>query len=116
MEKSKNLTITETRKKLFEIVEKVQMPGTSYVITERGNPKAVLLSFDEYESLIETLDILQEDPNLTQEINKAHKEFERGEYYFLEERNGEFTYKKFSSGVLKKFDKAAKKNTGKRSD
>lgn len=35
--------------------------GGEYVITDRGRPVAVVLSHDEYESLVETINILSDD-------------------------------------------------------
>lgn len=50
--------LTEVRDKLREIVDDVVTTGTTYTITRHGRPVAVVLSHDEYESLIETMNIL----------------------------------------------------------
>jgi antitoxin YefM len=52
--------LTEVRDKLREIVDDVVETGTEYTITRHGRPVAVVLSFDEYESLVETLNILSD--------------------------------------------------------
>lgn len=53
--------LTEVRDKLREIVDDVVTTGTTYTITRHGRPVAVVLSHDEYESLIETMNILADD-------------------------------------------------------
>lgn len=51
---------TEVRDKLREIVDDVVATGDTYTITRHGRPMAVIVSADEYESLIETLNILSD--------------------------------------------------------
>jgi prevent-host-death family protein len=53
--------LTEVRDRLREIVDEVVATGEYYVITRHGRPLAVVLAHDEYESLIETLNILSDD-------------------------------------------------------
>jgi antitoxin YefM len=51
---------TEVRDKLREILDDVVATGDTYTITRHGRPMAVIVSADEYESLIETLNILSD--------------------------------------------------------
>jgi prevent-host-death family protein len=53
MKTKTTLPITEARKKIFSIVQEVQKVHTSYTLTERGKPTAVILSAENYESLVE---------------------------------------------------------------
>lgn len=53
--------LTEVRDNLREIVDTVVETGEAYTITRHGHPTAVILGYDEYESLIETLNILSDD-------------------------------------------------------
>jgi prevent-host-death family protein len=50
--------LTEVRDNLREIVDDVVETGNVYTITRHGRPVAVVLSHDEYESLVETMNIL----------------------------------------------------------
>ena len=52
--------LTEVRDRLSEIIEDVSVQGTEWVITRHGRPVAVIVGADEYESLIETLNILSD--------------------------------------------------------
>lgn len=46
------LSISEARKKFFSIADDVQAPDTYYTLTERGRPKAVIVSADRFEALV----------------------------------------------------------------
>ena len=78
------ITISEARKRIFEIAEDVQKPGKQYTLTENGRPKIVVMSAEEFESWKETLDVMRDFPDLKNDISLAHKEYERGEYTTLE--------------------------------
>lgn len=51
---------TEVRDRLREILDDVSETGNQYTITRHGRPVAVIVSADEYESLMETLNILSD--------------------------------------------------------
>ncbi len=53
--------LTEVRDNLKQIVDDVVSTGDEYVITRHGKPLAVVLSYDEYESLVESLNLLSDD-------------------------------------------------------
>lgn len=57
--------LTEVRERLSEIIDDVSSRGTEMTITKHGRPVAIILGFDEYESLIETLNILSDDETLS---------------------------------------------------
>ncbi len=80
----KILPITKAREDLPKIVGRAKRLLRKYVITVNGVPEAVLMSHDEYESLMETLDILSE-PGALDDIKKAQKELKKGKYVTLEE-------------------------------
>lgn len=43
------ITITEARKRLFEISDEVQKDGNIYIITVKGKPSMVLMSAKDFE-------------------------------------------------------------------
>ena len=57
--------LTEVRERLSEVVDEVLTEGTEMTITKHGRPVAVILGIDEYESLIETLNILSDPDTMT---------------------------------------------------
>lgn len=67
--------LTEVRDNLREIVDTVVATGEAYTITRHGRPTAVILGFDEYESLIETLNILSDDDAMSA-IEDGARDFE----------------------------------------
>ncbi len=78
------LPISEARKKIFEMAEKVQKPSTHYILTEKGRPKVAFMSAEEFESWQETLEAIRDFPDLEKDIKKAEKEYKRGDYSTLE--------------------------------
>lgn len=48
-----------------------------YVVTKRGKPVIVMLSVDDYESLMETLDLLA-DPKAMAGLRKGHEDLRKG--------------------------------------
>jgi len=84
MDTKTTLPISEARKKIFKIAEKVQKPATHYTLTEKGRPKAVIISAEEFESWQETLEVMRDFPDLEKDIKKAEREYKKGNYLTLE--------------------------------
>lgn len=74
---TKTLPISEVKTKLPSLVKGVAERDDEVVITRRGRPAAILLSMDEYEGLLETLEILS-DPKAVAQIRKNLAYFRRG--------------------------------------
>jgi len=53
--------LTEVRDNLSEIIDGVSSTGSEWIVTRHGKPVAVIMGYDEYESLIETINILSDD-------------------------------------------------------
>ena len=80
MNQTTTISITEARKRLFQIAKEVQIPGRSYTLTENGKPKAVIISFEEFDSLKETIDVLTEFPDLKKDMEQVEKDIKSGDY------------------------------------
>lgn len=80
MDQTTTISITEARKRLFQIAKDVQTPGRSYTLTENGKPKAIIISFEEFDSLKETIEVLTEFPDLKKDMEEAEKAVKTGEY------------------------------------
>lgn len=74
------LSISEARKKIFEIAENVQKPSRYYTLTEKGRPKVVIMSAEEFESWQETLEVMQIFPDLEKDIKETKRDYRSGEY------------------------------------
>ncbi|MBW2990898.1 type II toxin-antitoxin system Phd/YefM family antitoxin [Candidatus Woesearchaeota archaeon] len=79
------LPISEARKEIFKIADKVQKTSNYYTLTEKGKPKAVILSAKDFESWQETLEVIKDFPNLEKDIEKSEREYKKGDYLTLEE-------------------------------
>ena len=78
-----SLTATEARQRFFGLLKSAARGHRVYRITHNDGD-AVLLSQEDYDSLIETLELLS-TPNMARSIRKARREIERGETYSLED-------------------------------
>lgn len=78
---SSTLSFIDVRGDLREAIDKVMRTGGEVIITSHGKPIAVLLTHDEYESLVETVDILSDDEAMAaiaeSEAEFAAKNFSR---------------------------------------
>lgn len=74
---TKSITLKKLRPSLPRVVDEVDSKMDRFVITKRGKPVAMMMSIDDYESLLETLSILS-DPKLMKNIKQAQKEIRRG--------------------------------------
>ena len=69
------VTLTEAKAHLTQLLREVQELGEQIVITRSGRPAGVLVSVDEYEGLLETLEILV-DPELSRAVRQGLREAE----------------------------------------
>lgn len=65
------LNITVAKQKLLELARRNKELGECFILIKNGEPISALLPFEEYESLLETLDILEEEPNILALLKKA---------------------------------------------
>jgi prevent-host-death family protein len=73
---STTLPLAEVRERLSPIVTSVERTHERVVITKNGRPAAVLIAYEDLESLDETLEILA-DPDAVAEIREALADPER---------------------------------------
>ncbi len=71
------ISISDARENLPSIIDSISKTLTRCLLTVHGQPKAVLLSVEELESLEETAEILS-IPGAKQSIKKGLKEAKRG--------------------------------------
>lgn len=115
MKTKTTLPITELRKDLFNILDRIEKTGELYTITENGKPKAVVMSAENFESWQETLEVMKEFPDLPKRIKETERDIKTGkykEYTTLEEllaREG-FVFKDKSAKSYEVSSKAAKRS------
>ena len=74
---SRTLPISEVKARLPELVAGVQDKEEEIIVTRNGRPAAVLINFDEYERVRETLSILA-DPEFSKSVQKGRSYFAKG--------------------------------------
>jgi len=70
---SETVPLSKAKAFLSELIRRVKEEHESFAITHRGKIEGVLLSIDEYESLVETLEILS-DSDLMASIGRGLKD------------------------------------------
>ena len=74
---SKTLPISEVKARLPELVTDVVQREEEIVVTRNGKPAAVLVGYDEFERLKETLDVLS-DRRLMKQVRDSERYFAKG--------------------------------------
>ena len=74
---SKTMPISEVKTRLPELVSGIEQREDEIVVTRNGKPAAVLVNYDEYERLKETLDILS-DPVSMRQIAQSKRFYAKG--------------------------------------
>ena len=78
------ISIRELRPKLSNVLKHIHSKFARYVITRKGKPEAILISIEDYESLVETLEI-ESDKALMKRLKKAEGDLKAGKGTTLEE-------------------------------
>lgn len=74
------ISISEARKRIFDIADEVQAPNKVYTLTADGRPKVVIMSAEEYESWMETMEVLREFPDIDKDIAETDEAVRTGVY------------------------------------
>ena len=69
---SRTMPISEVKTRLPELVSGVQEREEEIVVTRNGKPAAVLVNYDDYERLKDTLDVLS-DPALMKQVGQSKR-------------------------------------------
>jgi len=78
---SKTMPISEVKTRLPELVSGVEEREEEIVVTRNGKPAAVLVNYNEYERLKDTLDVLS-DPAVMKQIAQSKS-------FYAKKRQGE---------------------------
>jgi len=78
------IPISEARKRIFQLAKEVQRPSVFYTLTDKGTPKAVIISAQDFESWQETIEIMNIFPNWEKDIQAAEEDYKKGRTISLE--------------------------------
>jgi antitoxin YefM len=84
----RTLPVTEARQTLPLLVSRMRRLMDRTIITRKGKPEAVLMSFEEYESWVETLELLSR-PETVRGIREGLADLKAGRRVSFEEAFGE---------------------------
>ncbi|MFA5144015.1 MAG: type II toxin-antitoxin system Phd/YefM family antitoxin [Candidatus Omnitrophota bacterium] len=74
---TKSVTLKTLRPRLPQIIDEIDSKMDRFIVTRRGKPVAMIMSVDDYESILETIDILS-DKKLVKKIKKAESDIRKG--------------------------------------
>ena len=78
------ITLKALRPGLPEVIKDIDTKLDRYIVTKRGKPVTVMMSPDDYEGLLETIEILS-DKEAVKRIKKAKLQIKEGRTVSLEE-------------------------------
>ena len=77
------ITLKELRPELPLVIKDIDTKLDRYIVTKRGKPVAIMMSPDDYEGLLETIDILS-GKETARRIKKAKREIKENKTVSLE--------------------------------
>ena len=83
----KNISTRSLRANLANVIKDVKTNFDRYIILRRGEPEAIIMSIDDYEGWLETIEIMS-DKKAMADIKKAKKELREGKFHTFKEAFG----------------------------
>lgn len=74
---TKIVTLKTLRPRLPRIIDEIDSKMDRFIITRRGKPVALMMAIDDYESILETLDILS-NSKLAKRLKTAEIDVKKG--------------------------------------
>ena len=71
------IALKELRPELPDVINDIDRKLDRYIVTKRGRPVVVMMSVDDFEGLMETIEILS-DKQAVKRIRKAEAEIKQG--------------------------------------
>ena len=78
--------VTQVRSRLKELLEGIRERGDTVAITRDGVPEAVMLSYEHFDALMETMEILA-DRDLMAQIERSKEDFKAGRVHDFDPEN-----------------------------
>lgn len=74
------LPVTDVKQRFLELLKKVEIYHEVVTITKKGVPKGILLGIEDFESLVETVEILS-DRRIMKSLERSRKQSQKGKFY-----------------------------------
>ncbi|MEW6097530.1 MAG: type II toxin-antitoxin system Phd/YefM family antitoxin [bacterium] len=78
------VSLKKLRPELPKVIKDIDTKLDRYIITRRGEPVAIMMSPEDYEGILETIDILS-NKEVVKRIKKAKQEIKEGNTISLED-------------------------------
>lgn len=75
--KTTELTIVDARRELMSLPEKLEDGPTAVRVTRRGKPVLAIMSWEDYEALMETIEVMS-DPAAMEQLRKGIQDMKEG--------------------------------------
>lgn len=85
---SKTIPLKEARAKFSSLVDKADRLSERFIVTKNGTPKAVVMGADEFESWVETLELMA-NPKAVKALDQGLKEAKAGKFRSFKDVFGE---------------------------
>ena len=85
---NKTIPLKEARAKFSKLVDRVDQLSDRYIVTKNGTPKAVVMSAEEFESWVETLEFMS-NPKAVKALEQGLKEAKAEKFHSFKEVFGE---------------------------
>lgn len=85
---NRTIPLKEARAKFSKLVDRVDQLSDRYIVTKNGTPKAVVMSAEEFESWVETLEFMS-NPKAVKALEQGLKEAKAGKFHSFKEVFGE---------------------------
>ena len=79
---------SKLRSQVLKLIKELSQAPDQYIITHNGAPAATLISYEEYRSLLATVDVVT-DPELVRGIRESRKDKRLGKVHSFEDVFGE---------------------------
>jgi antitoxin YefM len=78
------IPVTKAKSNLLNLIRKLENSDDAFAITKNGTPEAVLMSMRKFTGLLETIDILSDEPAM-KIIRKSIQEANQGKWVEFDE-------------------------------
>lgn len=85
---AKTMSLKQARSRFSSLIDKADRLSERFIVTKNGTPKAVVMGADEYESLMETLELLS-NPKAVKALEQGLQEAKSGKVRSFKDVFGE---------------------------
>lgn len=85
---TKTMSLKQARSRFSSLIDKADRLSERFIVTKNGTPKAVVMGADEYESWVETLELLS-NPKAVKALERGLKEAKVGKVRSFKDVFGE---------------------------